>query len=147
MFDVRRFLKRGGRPGRRADKRGQNATAPVVVACVALLFLSGCGAGGNTAKVIGSWKLDAGLATITVTYSSDHTYIATMAGLANGSETGQWRLDGDRLIETPKSSTIDASDIGKENVRAVVKLDDSVLIVRSRNKKGEEETMTLQRVR
>jgi hypothetical protein len=87
------------------------------------------------------------VATITVTYSKDHTYVTTMGGLASGSETGEWNVDGDRLTDKPRSSTIDADGVGKESVHTIVKLDDSVLIVRSRNNKGEEETSTLQRVR
>ena len=122
-------------------------TCAILLACLALPAFSGCGPSGNAAKLIGSWKLDGGVATIMVTYSKDHTYVATMAGLANGSETGEWNLDGDRLMQKAKSSTIDASDVGKENPSTIVKLDDSVLIFRSRNKKGVEETMTLQRVR
>lgn len=119
----------------------------ILLTCLAFPVLSGCGSSGNTAKLIGSWKLDAGLATVTVTYSKDHTYVATMAGLAGGSETGEWKISGDRLIQKAKSSTIDAENVGKEDASTIVKLDDSVLIFTSRNKKGHEETMTLQRVR
>jgi hypothetical protein len=114
---------------------------------MALFALSGCGPSGNAAKLIGSWKLDAGPATVTVTYSKAHTYVATMAGLANGSETGEWSLKGDRLIQKAKSSTIDAENVGKEEPSTIVKLDDSVLIFTSRDKKGKEQAVTLQRVR
>ncbi len=119
----------------------------ILLTCLTLPLLSGCGPSGNAAKLIGSWKLDAGPATVTVTYSKDHTYVATMAGLANGSETGEWNLTGDRLIQKAKSSTIDAENVGKEEPSTIVKLDDSVLIFTSRDKKGKEETVTLQRVR
>ena len=99
-------------------KERRNATPSHDLDCTANLHgiacLSGCGPSGNAAKIIGSWKLDAGPATVTVTYSKDHTYVATMAGLANGSETGEWNVNGDRLIQKAKSSTIDAENVGKE---------------------------------
>jgi hypothetical protein len=85
-------------------------------------------------------------ATVTVTYSKDHSYAATMAGLAGGPETGEWKLSGDRLIQKAKSSTIDAENVGKEDASTIVKLD-AVLMVKSRNRKGEDETLNPQLVR
>jgi hypothetical protein len=119
----------------------------LLLTCLALPIVSGCGPSGKAAKLIGSWKLDIGIANITLTYSKDYTYVAKMSGIANGSENGEWSVSGDRLTSKSKSSTIAAEDIGKEDVATIEKLDDTVLVIRSKDKQGKEQTMTFQRVR
>ena len=127
---------------------GGAVAAVCAVGAVVFLHLGySDGLAGNAAKLVGTWEHDAGLVTLKVTYSKAHTYAATLVGSANGSETGAWSLQGDCLTQKATHSTIDAENVGKEDVVTIVKLDDSVLIFRSRDRNEHDETMAFERVR
>ena len=94
-------------------------------------------------KLIGSWKFRVGRATFVRTYESGHLYYITQTGRAGASEVGEWKLDGDRLIQKPRSSTSAPDSVGKESVYPILRLDDSVLIIRAGDR---QEPVALQRV-
>jgi len=97
-------------------------------------------------KLLGAWELDAGFAKATVNYTNDNRYTATMVGMASGSASGTWELEGDQLTETTETSTINTGDIGNTQTSTIVTLDDTILVVRLMKNNGIEELITLKRV-
>ena len=112
-----------------------------------VLALAGCGPYGQESKLVGSWQINVGLGTGTLTYSKDHTSVTTITGLVGGSSTGEWHIDGNKLIETTRTSTIDKSSIGKQESSEIIKLDESVLIVKAKDRTGTEQVITLTRIK
>lgn len=109
--------------------------------------LFGCNSFGQNSKLLGSWKLDyGGFGSGVWTYSSDNTFILTAGG---ESLRGKWKLEGNKLITTAINSTHskDSNILGKEDTSEVIKLDDSVLILKAKDESGREQVYTLTKVR
>jgi hypothetical protein len=97
-------------------------------------------------KLIGSWKGEWGLTTLTYTYSKDHTYIAVKGGLTSGTETGEWRINTfGRIVWKIKTSGIDTTRAGKTFGAPIVTLNESVLIINTLEN-GQVTPQTFQRV-
>lgn len=125
----------------RCLKAGRGWVAAVIFAT----SIIACDASGREAQLVGSWQLSAGMGTITISYSDDHTFVMTdTTGFSGGlsSATGNWRVDGNHLITTDKTSTPNKNDIGKESEAEIVKIDNSVLILKERDKSGKEQMVT-----
>jgi hypothetical protein len=117
----------------------------LVLGSVVLLWAF-LGEGPTVRKLTGDWRWDAGLETVTVSYSKDHTYVIKLSWDEDGTENGDWKLNGKRLVHKSRSSTFDRDNVGKEEVWKIVKLDDSELIMGPIGVE-EEGTLTFQRVR
>lgn len=111
----------------------------VIVFLATAIILIGCKASGRDAQLLGSWELDAGVGKVIVVYSDDHTYVMTGTGARSLSMTGNWRIDGNRLITTIKTSTLDETDVGKQESNEIMRLDDTILIIKDHDKDGKEE--------
>jgi len=109
--------------------------------------LFGCNSFDQNSKLLGSWKLDyGGFGSVVYIFSSDNTFIFTGGG---ESLSGEWKLEGNKLITTAISSTRseDSDMIGSEYTSEVVKLDDSVLILMVKDEGGREKVQTLTKVK
>jgi hypothetical protein len=117
-----------------------------LAALIGLLLVAGCRS--ETAdKLVGSWNLDARFAKGTTTFMKDKTYVQTVTGLTAGSERGSWRVDGNKLITTAQTSTLNKDAVGKDETATIVSVDEAVPVLEVENRKGETESITFQRVR
>lgn len=99
-------------------------------------------------RLAGSWQLSGQMASGIMTFSTDHTWVMSITSfLGGGSESGDWKLDGDQLANTTHTSTIDKSSIGKTEVFQIVKLDDTILIMKKIGGQGADLMMTFTRVK
>lgn len=111
-----------------------------------LLSLAGCG-DDKADALVGSWKLDAGLGSVTMTFSDDATWVLSAVGLVGGSESGTWEIEDNNLVVTTEKSTRKDATIGKAESSKIVTLNDTVLVLQMTDDRGQEQVMTWQRLR
>lgn len=122
-------------------------TAIFTYGLVVALSLPSCIPATEEVKLVGTWQLDAAIVKMDITFLEDHRYVANAKGLMMGSETGSWKIEGDHLITVTQTSTIDKTDIGKEDTDKIIRMDESVLILQTTDDYGKEEIITLTRLR
>mgnify|MGYP001485709730 CR=1 FL=1 len=87
-----------------------------------LLLLGGCSRGDRESKLVGSWVLNLNQTTITVTFAQDHTCLTTFRGATTNSQSGNWAIDGGRLILALPS--------GGYETNTIKTLSDSLLVIK-----------------
>ena len=119
---------------------------------VALLFVCVPGARGQTvikeADLVGTWHSTSSNAAATeITYSADHHYTFTIAGIATGSMTGPWRTEGDQVVRKWTGGAVTVlgkkqEADGSEQREKLIKLENNTLTTQER---GEDQPSKWQR--
>lgn len=102
-------------------------------------FFCGCRRSTDD-KLIGQWEAsfgtaDVGMATAIVTYSKDHTVLASVQTDVTGTTAGSWRVEGDQIITNVKSSTVKKANEGKEFRQTIVHLEKDLLVLKDSDDK------------
>jgi hypothetical protein len=92
-----------------------------------LLCAVSCFGAVDEKKLLGSWEMQAGAADQIITFSSDHTYAASLQGAGS---TGEWRIEGNKLTTKITTNTANQNRVGQENIYAIVALGDEVLVMK-----------------
>lgn len=100
-------------------------------------FFISCGRADWESKLVGSWVVNVKQTTVTFTFAHDHTYVRAVRGATTNVQTGSWSIDGRRLICTVPPTGYETNSIKT--------LTDSLLILRGRDRNGEEYERTLAR--
>ncbi len=99
-----------------------------------VICISGCchssSAKTQEEKLVGTWELDLGDTKAAVTYSKDHTYVASIQGIVAGTSAGKWRIDGDNLVENIEKCTLNEKIEGTEMRETIVNLGATVLVIK-----------------
>lgn len=75
------------------------------------------------------------MATAIVTYSKDHTVLASVQTDVTGTTAGSWRVEGDQIITNVKSSTVKKANEGKEFRQTIVHLEKDLLVLKDSDDK------------
>jgi len=122
----------------------QNALLLVAVTLSAV----GCKRAYQESQIIGSWQLDVQVADARVSYYKNHSWVATLnssrENIPSGTEIGNWKLEGDRLISVTRS-TFDNKEVNTRDVGRIIKLTES-LLVEEAQENGRTKTFTLHKV-
>ncbi len=120
--------------------------------CIALslaCFLTGCGRSYKDSQLVGSWQLDVSLANAIITYHPDHTWVMTLTSskndIPNGSQSGDWKIEGNRLV-TMTRSTLNNAVTNIQETAEIMKLNDSQLLWQTQGKDGKKRISKLHRV-
>ena len=124
-----------------------NRTVQLLTLTLLAAILSGCGRSSSSSKLLGAWELDAGVAKVTLNFTKDGKWTATIAGLSSGSASGTWKLEGNVLVQKIETDTIDPRRVGTTDLDEIITLDDSVLVTKGKNRDGREQLTTLRRIK
>jgi hypothetical protein len=92
------------------------------------IFLLACSARSNDAQVRGAWQYHEDSVTYNITFADNHAYVQTMAHV-DEPVTGNWRVEGSRLIIT--TGMKNDSQSPSSDTSEIVKLDDESMILKA----------------
>jgi hypothetical protein len=107
------------------------------------------------AAVRGAWQTKAGLHIATYQFNHDGSFTLTfvpdpaageVASSGTGTASGTWRQQGKRLLMTNSASNSAFSIPGEQVDAEVVSLNETTLVLKTKNRKGQDEQVTLHRV-
>ena len=120
----------------------------LVLGLTAFVFI-GCKQSIHENQLVGSWKLENSVADARFTYYANHTWVMTIvssdAQIPSGSEFGDWKLDGNRII-TITRCTLDNIAGNTSEIGSIVKLTDSVLVEKTPDINGQTKTSTFHKI-
>ena len=96
------------------------------VGITSVLLLSGCGRTDWENKLVGSWVLNVKQTTLTLTFAQDHTCLMTVRGATTNSQSGDWAINGRRLIFSLPSGVCETNTIRT--------LSDSLLVIKGQER-------------
>jgi hypothetical protein len=123
---------------------GLTSICPVVALCS--LILIGCGESANQRRILGTWKLETPSDSVlsdTIEFGKDGTWSETyIAPWGKDSANGTWQLSNATLVQITQANTTFKARIGKTERSPILRLDQSVLVLKKRTKDGKEELAT-----
>jgi hypothetical protein len=124
-------------------------TIKFLICIFSAIVLAGCKKSFQESQLIGSWQLGVHVADARVTYYPNHTWVMIMVSsddrVPSGSEFGEWKLDGNRLI-TITRYTFDNRVSNTSETGTIAKLNDSTLIEKTSSDNGQTKKSTFNKI-
>jgi hypothetical protein len=117
------------------------------------LSLVGCGRSYRDTELVGSWQIvtprGPGRAGITQTYtlSPDHTFTSSIVSSKDLRHFGDWSMQAGQLAITLRSNSFSPMVTSNREMAQIIKLTDSVLILRDRDRNDEPRERTFTRLK
>lgn len=117
----------------------------VLVFCLSLF---GCGRSYRDAELVGSWQFAYRSGnTCTYTFSPDHTFTYSVTSSKDLRQFGDWALQADQLAIVLRSNSFSSIVASNRETVRIIKLTDSVLILKDRDRNEERRERTFRRLK
>jgi hypothetical protein len=111
------------------------------------LFLFGCGRSYRDAELVGSWQFVGSGNAYTYTFSPDHTFTHSVVSSKDLRNFGDWAMHADQLAITLRTSSFSPVVVSNRETAQIMKLTDSALILKDRDRNDEPRTRTFRRLK
>lgn len=119
-----------------------------ISALAVCLSLLGCRRSFQEADLVGPWQITtSGGVAQTYTFSPAHTFVCVTAGSKDLRHFGEWGLAGDELAIVVRSNSFTSAIVSNRQTARIIKLTDSVLVVKDRDRDDEPRERTFRRIR
>ena len=111
------------------------------------LSLFGCGRSFRDAELVGSWQFVSGGTAYTYTFSPDHTFTYSVVSSKDMRNFGDWAIRADQLVITLRTSSFSPIVVSNRAMAGIIKLTDSILILKDRDRNDEPRERTFRRLK
>lgn len=125
----------------------------ILTLLVFCLSLFGCGRSYRDAELVGSWQIvnprGSGRSGITQTYAffPDHTFTVSVVSSKDLPVFGDWAIQADQLAITARSNSFSPIVVSNREMAQIIKLTDSVLMLKDRDRNEEPRERTFRRLK
>jgi hypothetical protein len=123
----------------------------ILTLLVFCLSLFGCGRSYRDAELVGSWQIviprGPGRSGVTqaYTFSPDHTFTSSVVSSKDLRVFGDWAMQADQLAITLRSNSFSPLVVSNRETAQIIKLTDSVLVLKDRDSNDEPRERTFRR--
>jgi len=132
---------------RRLRHSSQMKTLIGIIGLVLSLFFFGCRRSYQDGDLIGSWQMTTNGITQTHTFSPDHTVVSAFVSSKDLRHFGDWTLDGDQLAIVVRSNSFSSTITSNRAATHILKLTDSVLILKDQDRNDEWRERTFRKLK
>ncbi|MGO8929995.1 MAG: hypothetical protein ACLQU3_24265 [Limisphaerales bacterium] len=111
------------------------------------LSLFGCGRSYRDAELVGSWQFVTSGIAYTYTFSADHTFTYSVVSSKDLRNFGDWTMHADQLAITLRTSSFSPIVVSNREMAQIIKLTDSVLILKDRDRNDVQRERTFRRLK
>jgi hypothetical protein len=111
------------------------------------LSLSGCGHSYRDAELVGAWQFVNGRIVYTYTFSPDHTFTYSVVSSKDLRNFGDWSVHADQLAITLRTSSFSPIVVSNREMAQIIKLTDSVLVLKDRDRNDVPRERTFRRLK